>query len=115
MYLSAYWVCGTVLCHKQGRMSGSTPVQRPGPYIVFTVTVRFFYALPFSLRKKKGASVYWQDFRVNEVTTEIIVLHRRGTLLNVPELLGLNSTLLIVDTSTKLRQQRLSFQVILFH
>lgn len=88
-------------CHKRGRMSGSTPVQRQGPYIVFTVTVWLFYALPFSLTKKKGGSVYWQDFRVNEVTTEIIVLHKHGTLLNVLELLGLNSILLIVDTSTK--------------
>lgn len=94
-------------------MSGSPPVQRQGPYIVFIVTVWLFYALPFSLSQKKG-SVRWQDFRVNEVTTEIIVLHERGTLLNGSELLGLNSTLLIVDTSTK-RQQRLSFHVILSH
>lgn len=82
-------------------MSGSTPVQRQGPYIVFPVTVWLFYALPFSLTKKKGGSMYWQDFRVNEVTMEIILLHKRGTLLNVSERLGLNNTLLIVGTSTK--------------
>lgn len=58
--------------------------------------------------------MYWQDFRVNEVTMEIILLHKRGTLLNVSERLGLNNTLLIVGTSTK-RQQRLSFQFVLFH
>lgn len=45
--------------------------------------------------------MYWQDFRVNEVTMEIILLHKRGTLLNVSERLGLNNTLLIEGTSTK--------------